>query len=50
MSPEGAEHDTVTATMRYAKRQRTWFRHQVEAVWCSDPATAAAEGRAFLSA
>ena len=50
LSQERAEQDTVTATMRYAKRQRTWFRHQVEAVWCPDPASAAAEGKAFLSA
>ena len=50
MSPEAAEQDTVTATMRYAKRQRTWFRHQVDAVWCSDPASAGAVGAAFLSA
>jgi tRNA dimethylallyltransferase len=25
--------DMVTATMRYAKRQRTWFRHQAEVAW-----------------
>ena len=50
MSREGAERETVTATMRYAKRQRTWFRHQVEAVWCPGPASAAAEAAAFLSA
>ena len=48
--PESAERDTVTATMRYAKRQRTWFRHQVEAVWCRDSPSAAAAAVAFLSA
>jgi len=28
MSPEEAERSIVTETMRFAKRQRTWFRHQ----------------------
>jgi tRNA dimethylallyltransferase len=28
MSPEEAERAIVTETMRFAKRQRTWFRHQ----------------------
>lgn len=47
---EQAEAGVVTATMQYAKRQRTWFRHQVEALWCTDPAAAAATVVAFLSA
>lgn len=47
---ESAETDTVTATMQYAKRQRTWFRHQVEAVWCRDSPSAAAAAATFLSA
>jgi tRNA dimethylallyltransferase len=50
MDREGAERDTVTATMQYAKRQRTWFRHQVEAVWCGDSGSATVEVAAFLSA
>ncbi|MBI3931933.1 MAG: tRNA (adenosine(37)-N6)-dimethylallyltransferase MiaA [Acidobacteria bacterium] len=29
-----ARHDIVTETMRYAKRQRTWFRHQARVTWC----------------
>jgi len=29
-----AERDIVTETMRYAKRQMTWFRHQLSAQWC----------------
>ena len=50
LSQAQAEEQVVTATLRYAKRQRTWFRHQVEAVWCPDPAAAAAQVAAFLSA
>lgn len=32
-----AEQAIVTATMRFAKRQMTWFRHQAQAVWYSSP-------------
>jgi tRNA dimethylallyltransferase len=35
-----AQRDIVKETMRYAKRQMTWFRHQEDARWC-----AAAEAR-----
>jgi len=28
-----AQRDIVVETMRYAKRQRTWFRHQESATW-----------------
>jgi tRNA dimethylallyltransferase len=28
-----ARHDMVADTMRYAKRQMTWFRHQAQARW-----------------
>ena len=35
-----ARRDMVVETMRYAKRQRTWFRHQQDATWCADPAGA----------
>jgi len=31
-----AQRDIVTSTMRYAKRQRTWFRHQETATWFAD--------------
>ncbi len=41
-TPEQAQRDIVTATMRYAKRQRTWFRHQTQGIWCLD----ASEGHA----
>jgi tRNA dimethylallyltransferase len=33
MSPEEAEAAIVTATMRFAKRQMTWFRHQADVAW-----------------
>ncbi len=32
---EEARRAIVTATMRYAKRQMTWFRHQANVSWCS---------------
>jgi tRNA dimethylallyltransferase len=30
------ERDIVRATLRFAKRQRTWFRHQAEVEWRKD--------------
>jgi tRNA dimethylallyltransferase len=30
-----ARRDIVTETMRYAKRQMTWFRHQARVRWCA---------------
>ena len=47
-APEEAQRDIVAATMRYAKRQRTWFRHQTEAVWCADAAEGHARADAWL--
>ena len=35
-----AEAAIVTATMRFAKRQMTWFRHQADVTWFSDAAAA----------
>jgi len=35
-----ARRDMVTATMQYAKRQRTWFRHQAGAEWFATAAEA----------
>ena len=40
MSPEEAEKAIVTATMRFAKRQMTWFRHQADVTWFRDPEAA----------
>jgi tRNA dimethylallyltransferase len=37
MSREDAERAIVTATMRFAKRQMTWFRHQADVTWFTDP-------------
>jgi tRNA dimethylallyltransferase len=41
----GAERSIVADTMRFAKRQMTWFRHQAEVTWfeTADEAHAAAE-------
>ena len=41
MTREAAERDMVTATLRFAKRQMTWFRQEADVVWCAD--TGAAE-------
>lgn len=35
-----AQRDIVKETMRYAKRQMTWFRHQEQVAWCPDAAEA----------
>jgi tRNA dimethylallyltransferase len=38
MTVEEAERAIVTETMRFAKRQMTWFRHQQPGVeWFADP-------------
>lgn len=36
MSVSEAERDIVSATLRLAKRQRTWFRHQADVLWQAD--------------
>ncbi len=36
MSVRELERDIVSATLRFAKRQRTWFRHQTQAEWQAD--------------
>jgi tRNA dimethylallyltransferase len=33
MTLDDAERAIVTATLRFAKRQMTWFRHQAEVRW-----------------
>jgi tRNA dimethylallyltransferase len=43
------EPEIVTATMRYAKRQMTWFRHQTRPIWCPDPQAALGEVDGWLS-
>jgi tRNA dimethylallyltransferase len=47
---DAARRDIVTTTMRYAKRQMTWFRHQVRVTWCADADAARARARAWLQA
>jgi tRNA dimethylallyltransferase len=42
-----ARRDIVQATLRYAKRQRTWFRHQAVAQWHAHADEAARAARAF---
>ena len=51
MGPEEALRDMVIDTMRYAKRQMTWFRHQSPGVrWCEGPELALAAARESLRA
>jgi tRNA dimethylallyltransferase len=50
ISVEDAERDIVTATMQYAKRQMTWFRHQTPGVrWHSSPDAAFRDALAWLT-
>jgi tRNA dimethylallyltransferase len=49
MSREAARHEIVTDTMRYAKRQMTWFRHQATVVWYGTLDEAAAAAEAWLA-
>jgi tRNA dimethylallyltransferase len=37
---EALRPQIVTATMRYAKRQLTWFRHQADVSWFETPEAA----------
>ena len=48
MTEEDARVSLDTETAQYAKRQRTWFRHQITASWFEEPARAAAEVAAWL--
>ena len=50
MTPEEAEQAIVTATMRFAKRQMTWFRHQADVTWFTDPDDAYAAAEEWLRA
>jgi tRNA dimethylallyltransferase len=43
-----AERDIVADTLRFAKRQMTWFRHQAEVTWCRDGESAGQQARAWL--
>jgi tRNA dimethylallyltransferase len=46
---DAARHDIVAATMRYAKRQLTWFRHQSDARWHVSAEAARAAAGAWLA-
>jgi tRNA dimethylallyltransferase len=50
MSRAEAEAAIVTATMRFARRQMTWFRHQVDVAWHQDPDSAHAAALSWLAA
>jgi tRNA dimethylallyltransferase len=45
---EEAERAIVTATMRFAKRQMTWFRHQARVTWFRSAEDALLATRAWL--
>jgi len=47
-SLEEARRDMVQATLRFAKRQMTWFRHQADVRWCADAAAAEALAAGWL--
>jgi tRNA dimethylallyltransferase len=44
-----AEQEIVKQTMRYAKRQMTWFRHQARVAWFADAESALRSASAWLS-
>lgn len=50
LAPQEAQRDIVAETMRYAKRQMTWFRHQARVRWCPDPESAHRAASAWLDA
>ena len=48
MAEDEAEKAIVAETMRFAKRQRTWFRHQAEVLWFREGDEALRALRAWL--
>jgi len=50
LDPAEAERQVVTATMRFAKRQMTWFRHQAQVAWHGSAEAAHAAAVAWLDA
>ncbi len=48
MTLEEAEREIVTATLRFAKRQMTWFRHQAEVRWFAHADEAGSAALAWL--
>jgi tRNA dimethylallyltransferase len=49
MSLDAARREIVIETMRYAKRQMTWFRHQATVLWCATADEAEEAARAWLA-
>jgi tRNA dimethylallyltransferase len=49
MAPAWALDETVRETLRYAKRQRTWFRRETGIAWHPDRAAALAAVREWLA-
>jgi len=47
---DDARRDIVKETMRYAKRQMTWFRNQERVAWCANAAEAEILASRWLSA
>jgi tRNA dimethylallyltransferase len=47
-TPAEAERAIVTETMRFAKRQMTWFRHQADVAWFGDADAAYSAAMAWL--
>jgi len=47
-SPEDAARDIVAATLQFAKRQMTWFRHQARVSWHPDAESAFLAASAWL--
>jgi len=50
LTPEEAVAAATAATRRYAKRQGTWFRHQLDARWLRLPVEEDAPAKAFVEA
>jgi tRNA dimethylallyltransferase len=48
LSQEEAHTDLVRETMRYAKRQMTWFRRQTPVAWFDGPEAALAAARSWI--
>jgi tRNA dimethylallyltransferase len=48
LTEDAALGDIVKDTMRYAKRQMTWFRHQEDVWWCAEAADALELALRFL--
>jgi tRNA dimethylallyltransferase len=50
MSEAAARQEIVAETMRYAKRQMTWFRHQATVRWCARAREAEDAAQAWIGA